>query len=89
MAGHLARMKENRFCKKTFLAKPTGSRPRGRPPLRWIDCVENDLKILKIKNWKTVAKNRDVPGKDFRRRPVFTQGCRAIEEVLYYYFVLP
>ncbi|GFT60648.1 hypothetical protein TNCV_3583701 [Trichonephila clavipes] len=58
-AGRLSRMNEDRCCKKIFLAKPMGSRPRGRPPLRWIDCDEKDLKILKVKNWKKVAKSRD------------------------------
>ncbi|GFX25641.1 hypothetical protein TNCV_2082761 [Trichonephila clavipes] len=58
-AGHLARMNEDRCCKKIFLAKPMGNRPQDRPSLRWIDYVEKDLKILKVKNWKTVAKSRD------------------------------
>ncbi|GFV53423.1 hypothetical protein TNCV_2205591 [Trichonephila clavipes] len=42
-------------------AKPMGNRPRGRPttPFKWIDCVEKDLNILKVKKWKTVAKSRD------------------------------
>ncbi|GFV84251.1 endonuclease-reverse transcriptase [Trichonephila clavipes] len=35
-----------------------GSRTRGRPPTRWIDDVENDLKILNIKNWQRVAAYR-------------------------------
>ncbi|GFX84278.1 putative endonuclease-reverse transcriptase [Trichonephila clavipes] len=30
-AGHLARMNEDHCCKKIFLAKPMGNRPRGRP----------------------------------------------------------
>ncbi|GFT32594.1 endonuclease-reverse transcriptase [Trichonephila clavipes] len=54
-------MNEDRCCKKIFLAKSMGNRPRGRPPLRWIDCVEKDLNILKVKNWKTVAKSRNAP----------------------------
>ncbi|GFU33021.1 uncharacterized transposon-derived protein F52C9.6 [Trichonephila clavipes] len=58
-AGHLARMNEDRCCKKIFLTKAMGNKPRGRPPLRWIDCVDKDLKILKIKNWKKVAESRD------------------------------
>ncbi|GFU71946.1 hypothetical protein TNCV_1052931 [Trichonephila clavipes] len=33
-------MNEDRFYEKIFLAKPMGNRPRGRPPFRWIDCVE-------------------------------------------------
>ncbi|GFW92336.1 hypothetical protein TNCV_3588581 [Trichonephila clavipes] len=35
-AGHLARMKEDRCCKKIFLAKPMGYSSLGRPLLRWI-----------------------------------------------------
>ncbi|GFT52147.1 hypothetical protein TNCV_1373821 [Trichonephila clavipes] len=31
-------------------------RPRGSSPLRWIDCVEKDLNVLKVKNSKTIAK---------------------------------
>ncbi|GFW01438.1 hypothetical protein TNCV_5030881 [Trichonephila clavipes] len=50
---------EDRYCKKIFLAKTTGNRSRDRPPLRWIDCVDKDLNILKVKNWKTVDKSRD------------------------------
>ncbi|GFU40766.1 hypothetical protein TNCV_4793711 [Trichonephila clavipes] len=57
-AGHLAKKNEDHCCKKIFLAKPIGNRHRGRPPFRWIECVEKDLKILKVKNWKK-AKSRD------------------------------
>ncbi|GFV42930.1 putative endonuclease-reverse transcriptase [Trichonephila clavipes] len=56
-AGHLARMNEDRCCKKIFLAKPMGNRPWGRPPLRWTDCVEKDLNILKVKNWKQLPRD--------------------------------
>ncbi|GFX03263.1 hypothetical protein TNCV_3554911 [Trichonephila clavipes] len=72
-------MNEDRCYKKIFLAKSMGNRPRGRPPLRWINCVEKGLKILKVENWKKVAK-LEMPGKDFWKRPGPTQGCRAIEE---------
>ncbi|GFU25290.1 putative endonuclease-reverse transcriptase [Trichonephila clavipes] len=50
-AGHVAIMNEDRCCKKIFLAKRMGNKPRTRSPLRWIDCVEKDLKDLKVKNW--------------------------------------
>ncbi|GFU90008.1 hypothetical protein TNCV_2438951 [Trichonephila clavipes] len=49
-AGHLAGMDE------IFLAKPMGNRPRGRPLLILIDWVEKDLKILKVKFGKKVAR---------------------------------
>ncbi|GFU80746.1 hypothetical protein TNCV_514731 [Trichonephila clavipes] len=32
-----------------------GSRTGRKPPTRWIDDVENDLKTLNIKNWQRVA----------------------------------
>ncbi|GFU55960.1 hypothetical protein TNCV_3972001 [Trichonephila clavipes] len=38
-AGHLARINENRCCKKIFLVKPIGNRPRGRQLLRWVATV--------------------------------------------------
>ncbi|GFY30839.1 hypothetical protein TNCV_3119991 [Trichonephila clavipes] len=57
-AAHLVRMNEDRFCKKTFLVKCMENRPRGRPPLRWIDYVGKDLIILKVKNWRTLSKSR-------------------------------
>ncbi|GFW49306.1 hypothetical protein TNCV_3058161 [Trichonephila clavipes] len=76
-AGHLARMNEDRCCKRIFLAKPMGNRPRGRPPLRWIDYAEKDPNILKVKNWKTDAKNRDA-----WRRPGSTQGHQKEKDVV-------
>ncbi|GFW46088.1 hypothetical protein TNCV_3277051 [Trichonephila clavipes] len=36
----------------------------GRPNLRWIDCLEKDLLVLRIKNWRTLARE-GWPGKDF------------------------
>ncbi|GFU63456.1 hypothetical protein TNCV_45021 [Trichonephila clavipes] len=64
-------MNEDRCC---YLAKPMGKSSRRSLPLRWIDCADKDVKHLKVKDWKTVAKSRDA-----RRRPGPTQDCRAIE----------
>ncbi|GFX16157.1 hypothetical protein TNCV_4704131 [Trichonephila clavipes] len=77
----MARMNEDHCCKKILLAKPVGNRPRGRSPLRWIDCVKKDLNILKVKNWKTVAKSRDAWRKLLEDRLGPTQDCHVIEEV--------
>jgi hypothetical protein len=43
-AGHLVRMPDDRTVKKAFLGKLGGRRNVGRPKLRWLDCIENDLK---------------------------------------------
>ena len=38
--------------------RPMGNRPIGRPRQRWKEDVMEDLKKLKVKNWKDTAKNR-------------------------------
>ena len=34
-------------------------RPIGRPKTRWEDDVLEDIKSIKISNWKEIAQNRD------------------------------
>ncbi|GFV67884.1 hypothetical protein TNCV_926501 [Trichonephila clavipes] len=60
-AGHLARMNEDRCCKKMFLTKPMEYRPRGRPPLRWIDCVGKDINILNVKKVEMSGEGQSLP----------------------------
>ncbi|GFV50207.1 endonuclease-reverse transcriptase [Trichonephila clavipes] len=60
---HCARAQLVHVLKRPWRVKPTfknpmGSRTRGRPPTRWIEDVENDLKALNIKNWQRVAAYR-------------------------------
>jgi hypothetical protein len=38
--------------------KPMGTRPVGNPRQRWQEDVMEDLKKLKVKNWKEAAKDR-------------------------------
>jgi len=38
--------------------KPMGTRPIGKPRQRWQEDVMEDLKELKVKNWKGAAKDR-------------------------------
>jgi hypothetical protein len=40
-------MSDGRTIKKVFLRKPGGKRYAGRPNLRWLECVENDLKSVR------------------------------------------
>jgi hypothetical protein len=58
-AGHLMRMNDNRTLKKIFNTKLDGVRRVGRPKMRWKDGVDQYMKILKVKNWKKVALDRD------------------------------
>ena len=58
-AGHLMRMNNDRTIKKIFNVKPDGVRRVGRPKLRWEDGVDQDMRLLEVKNWKRVALNRD------------------------------
>jgi hypothetical protein len=57
-AGHLMRMND-KTIQKIFNAKPDGVRRVGRPKLRWEDGVDQDMRLLEVKNWKRVALKRD------------------------------
>jgi hypothetical protein len=37
-------MSDDRTVKKVFVGKTNRRRKAGRPKLRWLDCIENDLK---------------------------------------------
>jgi hypothetical protein len=52
-------MNNDRMLKKIFNTKPDGVRSVGRPKVRWEDGVDQDIRILGVKNWKKVALNRD------------------------------
>jgi hypothetical protein len=58
-AGHFVRMNSDRTVKKIFDSIPDGARSAGRPKYRWEDGVDQDMRILEVKNWKKVALNRD------------------------------
>ena len=53
------RMNNDRTIKKIFNANPDGVRRVGRPKLPWEDDVDQDMRILEVKNWKRVVFNRD------------------------------
>ena len=57
--GHVSRMNETRSVKKIFEGKLEGRRDRGRTRLRWINDVEDDLRKLGVKQWRTKALNRE------------------------------
>jgi hypothetical protein len=57
--GHVVRMNETRYVKKSFEGKLVGRRGRGRPRLRWINDVEDDLRKLSVKRWRRKALERE------------------------------
>ena len=49
-AAHVIRMDTTRTVKKLTEWEPCSSRATGRPRLRWLDQVEEDLKKMKVRN---------------------------------------
>ena len=56
---HVIRMNETRCVKKSFEGILEGGRGRGRPRLRWIDDVEDDLRNPSVKRWTVKALDRE------------------------------
>ena len=60
-AGHVARMPADNPARRALDGVPEGRRPPGRPRMRWVDCVRNDLTILGVDgadNWRNLAQDR-------------------------------
>jgi hypothetical protein len=49
----------DRCVKKIFDGKLEGRRGKGRPRLRWINDVEDELRKLGVKRWRTKALDRE------------------------------
>jgi hypothetical protein len=47
------------FIDPNWPAELEGRRGRGRPRLRWINDVEDDLRELGVKRWRTKALERE------------------------------
>jgi hypothetical protein len=58
--GQIQRMDQARQTRKLLDWKPMETRPVGRLRQQWQDDVMEDLKKLKIKNWKETAKDRRI-----------------------------
>jgi len=71
--GHIQRMDQARPTKKLLDWKPMGIRPVGRPRQRWQEDVMEDLKRLKVKNWKEIAKDRRT-GRDLAEKAKTHKG---------------
>jgi len=71
--GHAQRMDQARPTRKIIDWKPMGIKPVGRPRQRWQEDVMEDLKKLKVKNWKDVAKDRTT-GRDLAEKAKTHKG---------------
>jgi hypothetical protein len=60
-AGYVARMGETRNVYRTFVGKPEGKRPLGRPRCRWVENIKMDLRDIEwdVVDWIELAQNRD------------------------------
>jgi len=74
--GHMERMDQARSTRKLLDWRPMGTRPVGRPRQRWQEDVMEDLKKLKVKNWKEIAKDRRT-WRDLAENAKPTKGCSA------------
>jgi hypothetical protein len=52
-------MPDDRTVKKITNWKPIAPRHIGRSKLRWEEDVRNDLKAMKVQNWKKLAQDRN------------------------------
>ena len=58
-AGHIERMADDRLPKRAAELREQGRRRRGRPRLRWEDCVKRDVKKAgEEEDWKKKTRDR-------------------------------
>jgi hypothetical protein len=57
-AAHVIRMDKTRTIKKLNEWVPSLTRPVGKPRLRWLDQVEEDLRKMKVRNWREKCTDR-------------------------------
>jgi hypothetical protein len=56
--GHVMRMEGKRIPKRVLEWEPTGRRNRRRPRKIWIEDIEEDIKIIGIRGWRMLCKER-------------------------------
>jgi hypothetical protein len=57
--GHLFRINEYHPCRMLTFATLYGTRRVGRPPIRWLESIEEDLINIGVGIWKRMAMDRD------------------------------
>ena len=58
--GHVERMKDDRLPMMAYVHQERGRRKRGRPRMRWRDCIERDMRKGELEDvdWRMVAQDR-------------------------------
>jgi hypothetical protein len=84
-------MDDERMVKRMFLGNPGGRRKPVRPRLRWLDCVEDDLKTLRVRRWRKRAEDceeRDIILKEamVKLQELYVEEQEEGEAVAYVYF---
>jgi hypothetical protein len=52
-------MEDSRMPKRVMREKIYTKRKRGRPKVRWLDDVQEDLRGMEIEGWRRKAENRN------------------------------
>jgi len=74
--GHLFRMQKLDPFRKLTLFKPEGNRRVGKPNVRWLESVEEDLKKW-ARGTGGVSSRTEKSGGQFLKRLISTKDCNA------------